>query len=52
MEYEKTIALILILALLIFGCTKQTTTTATDDAQETEIEDVDTGANEVIGLEM
>ncbi|MEK6955845.1 MAG: cupredoxin domain-containing protein [Nanoarchaeota archaeon] len=46
---KKTIALILILALLIFGCTKQTTTTATDDAQETEIEDVDTGANEVIG---
>lgn len=43
---KKAIALILILTLLVFGCSKQTT--LTDDTQETEIEDVNTGANEVI----
>ena len=43
---KKTIIILLILALLVFGCSKQTT--IMNDAQETEIEDSNIGAGEEI----
>ena len=43
---KKTIIILLILALLVFGCSKQTI--IMNDAQETEIEDSNIGAREEI----